>query len=450
MGRKSRSRALSLWMNGEHVGQWRIPTRGPMELHYATSWVGSESGRPLSLSLPIPVGDRPIKGDVVANYFENLLPESEPIRRRVAARFQLASTDAFELLSALGRDCVGAVQLLPEGDKPTKVHTIQGRPLKASDIEDLLKQTVAPTALARVAGDVEDDDAFRVSLAGMQEKTALLQHNGQWMLPHGSTPSTHILKLPMGLVGGRKIDMSHSAENEWLCARLVAAFGLPIARCEIGHFGDQKVLVVERFDRQLHASGKWWMRLPQEDFCQVHGLPSLLKYESDGGPGLERLAGVLANSVNAKADLETLLAAQILFWMLAATDGHAKNFSIRLLADGRYLLTPLYDVLSMWPVMGNGASQVSWHKAKLAMSVRGKSRHYALRSIQRRHFNAMAKTCLWGDSAEPIIERLLVATPKVLASTSTGVPKGFPQIVLDRVLEGLRVSADRLAAMPAT
>jgi serine/threonine-protein kinase HipA len=198
---------------------------------------------------------------------------------------------------------------------------------------------------------------LRISLAGAQEKTALLFHEGQWMRPHGSTPTTHILKLPLGRVGHRQADFSTSVENEWLCMNLLSAFGLPVAKTEILQFGSQKVLSVERFDRQLHSSGDWLMRLPQEDFCQVKGLSSHLKYEADGGPGVAELATVLQGSIQAEEDLTSLLTSQMLFLMLAAPDGHAKNFSIRILPQGRYTLTPHYDVMSIWPVEGNGPNQ---------------------------------------------------------------------------------------------
>ncbi|WP_354683674.1 HipA domain-containing protein [Cupriavidus necator] len=257
----------------------------------------------------------------------------------------------------------------------------------------------------------------------------------------------HIFKLPLGLVGNRKADLSTSVENEWLCLKLLAAYGLPVAECEMLTFGRRKVLSVTRFDRKPHPSGKWLLRLPQEDFCQVFGLSSLQKYEADGGPGLVEIAGVLRYSVAQAEDLHTLMAAQLLFWLLAAPDGHAKNFSIRLLAGGRYRMTPLYDVMSI--VVGHGASQFSWHKAKLAMAVVGKNRHYGFREIQRRHFNAMAPRCFLGADAEPVIRHILDQTPVVIDRVSAAIPPGFPQKVADTILDGLRMSVQRLAAMPA-
>src|SRR3569832_680099 len=137
-------------------------------------------------------------------------------------------------------------------------------------------------------------------------------------------------------------------------------------------------LVVERFDRQLHSSGRYWLRLMQEDFCQATGTPYTLKYQADGGTGLADIAAVLRGADEPSRDLETLLRSQVLFWMLAATDGHAKNFSIRLLPGGHFRLTPLYDVLSAWPVIGKRANEVPLEKVKLAMALPGERPRYLL------------------------------------------------------------------------
>lgn len=271
---------------------------------------------------------------------------------------------------------------------------------------------------------------------------------GRWLKPERSTPTTHILKLPIGLAGNMKADLTTSVENEWLCMQLLQELGLPVATTAILRFGDRRVLGVERFDRRMHSSGTWIMRLPQEDFCQVHGLPQTIKYEADGGPGLARIASILANSETPREDIAVLLKAQILFWMLAAPDGHAKNFSIQLLPRGRYRLAPLYDVMSILPVMGDAPNQLRRHKAKLAMAVSGKNRHYLLKDIQRRHFNSTAIKCGHGGTAEPLIASILENVPRAIAQVHGRLPREFPQIVADRILGGMEESAKRLEAMP--
>ena len=208
MGRPSHARSLSVWSNEERVGTWTIPARGDSQFLYDREWRESAFGRPLSLSLPY-TGNRPLRGAVVRDYFDNLLPDSEPIRKCLASHFKLASIEAFELLQEIGRDCVGAVQLLNEDEVPTDVKRIEGTPMLDEDVE---RHLIGLTQ-ARPAGVGMDPDNLRISLAGAQEKTALLWHNGGWMRPHGSTPTTHILKLPLGLVGHRKADLSESVEK---------------------------------------------------------------------------------------------------------------------------------------------------------------------------------------------------------------------------------------------
>lgn len=445
MGRKARAKSLGVWNNGLRIATWTIPARGPMELRYDPKWVESALARPLSLSLPFAIGGEPLRSEAVGNCFENLLPDNPDIKRRLARRYTAGSIDTFDLLQALGRDCVGAVQLLPEGDEPRGFDAIEGRPLSDRQIAEHLRATVAQPG----AGHSPAEDDFRVSMAGAQEKTALLSHRGKWMLPAGATPSTHIIKLPLGVIGGRQRDMRTSVQNEWLCMKLLQAFGLQTAPVEIRTFADHEpVLVVARFDRQLHSSGKWYLRLPQEDFCQVFGLPPWMKYEAEGGAGVAQIAQILGGSTEPERDKRTLLSAQILFWMLAATDGHAKNFSIRLHAGGKYQLTPLYDVLSLWPLVGSGRDKIAPQDLKMAMAVSGRSRHYHHGEIQRRHFNVAAQRCGWGEDCEDIIEQLLARVEGAIGEVVAQVPPGFPQDVLDAVVSGVRSSADRLKYQP--
>ena len=143
MGRLSHARSLSVWSNGERVGTWTIPARGGSQFLYDRSWRESALGRPLSLSLPY-TGDMPLRGDVVRDYFDNLLPDSEPIRKRLATRYKLASIDAFDLLQEIGRDCVGAVQLLKEDEAPVDVKRIEGTPMSEDDVERHLTGLTQP------------------------------------------------------------------------------------------------------------------------------------------------------------------------------------------------------------------------------------------------------------------------------------------------------------------
>lgn len=443
MARRSKSRALAVWTNGVRVGRWLLPASGPMEFSYDPSWISSPEGRPLSLSLPINLDGLPIRDESVGYFFDNLLPDSGMIRRRIQQRFHTPSDDAFDLLEAVGRDCVGAVQLLPEGQPPEGVFKIETRPLGDLDVEKQLLGVAAPASRS-----ISEEDELRLSLAGAQEKTALLWHRGRWCIPRGATPTTHIFKLPLGLVGNRRADMSHSLENEWLCARILTAYGVPVAPCAIERFGETRALVVTRFDRRLHSSRRYWLRLPQEDFCQVTGTPNSRKYESDGGPDIVTIARVLQASESRDEDLNTLLRAELLFWMLAATDGHAKNFSIRILPQGRYRLTPLYDVLSAWPVAGRRHDQLHPSKLKLALSLRGTSKHYRIADIRRRHFNITAHQCGLGRDMNSIIDEVVARTSSVIDRVGAEIPRGFSGRVFETITRGLSRSANEIGAQP--
>lgn len=265
-------------------------------------------------------------------------------------------------------------------------------------------------------------------------------------------PHHAIFKLPLGLVGGRQADFSTSVDNEWLCLRLFQAYGLPTAQARIASFGRQRVLAVERFDRTVSADGSRLLRLMQEDFCQATGTSPLVKYENEGGPGLKTLFSLAQQSQDAERDLRTLMATQILFWMLRAPDGHGKNYSLQLQAGmaGRFRLTPIYDVMSAYPVMGNGPNQWAAEDLKLAMALLGKNRHYQMHNIQRRHFNSTARKVGYAENAEPLLQVLIERTPAVVDRVQTELPPGFSQQVADQVLGGLLSAARALEGMPAS
>ncbi|MFT3906023.1 MAG: HipA domain-containing protein [Steroidobacteraceae bacterium] len=275
---------------------WIRPAGRPQEFVYAPQWLASRSARPLSLSMPLTEGAA-YKGSVVERYFENLLPESGAIRQRIVQHVGAQSDNAFDLLEKIGRDCVGALQLSVDRDARPDVRTINASPVSDGEIEQLLLKTSGTGTF----GTPELDDDFRLSIAGAQEKTALLFHKGRWCRPHGATPSTHILKLPLGMLPNG-VDLRTSVENEWLCAQILTAYGVPTARCSMARFGSQKALAVERFDPRLSADGTWIIRLPQEDFCQALGVAPTQKYQTDGGPGIEAIMNTLLGSEVAEED----------------------------------------------------------------------------------------------------------------------------------------------------
>ena len=422
------SGTLNVLMNGRLVGFWHQSTTGANTFQYAEAWLTTPGARPLSLSMPL--RSAVYEGQQVYNFFENLLPDRKDIRSKMQKRFQTSTNQPFDLLSAVGSDCVGAVQLcdqLPGAN----VKTVTKQVLTKAEIAERLRNyKMEPLGMTR-----EVDD-FRISIAGAQEKTGLLWHNQKWSLPTGPTPTSHIFKLPIGVISSHNIDLSESCENEWLCLKIAEAFGLPVAKADIQTFEDVKVLVVERFDRKWSRDGSWLMRLPQEDMCQVFGVASSNKYQADGGPGIVEIMKILIGSNQPQIDREQFFKAQILFWLLAAIDGHAKNFSIYLDPNAGYRLTPLYDVLSAYPSMQT--KEIPKQKAKMAMALKGKKNRYEWSQIQLRHFLSTAKVAEFSKKQTiSLLLEMLEKTEFIAQQVQEQLPKDFPTHISQPILEGM-------------
>ncbi|MNE37380.1 Serine/threonine-protein kinase HipA [compost metagenome] len=287
---------------------------------------------------------------------------------------------------------------------------------------------------------------FRISLAGAQEKTAFTHVGGQWCRPAGATPSTHIFKLPLGVIANTsRVEMFDSVENEWLCAQIIEALGLPMAPTAMARFEDQRVLIVERFDREWMDDGRWIARLPQEDFCQALGLPPRLKYEDDGGPSIAAGLALLAGSTDAATDRMAFQLAQLAFWLMAAPDGHGKNFSIFLRQGNRYEMTPLYDVLSIWPYVGKSRGQLHLRDVRLAMALRSKNTHYDIYGIRTRHWHDLAMKnggpAMW-EAMLGLVEQVDAALETVQAQ----LPAAFPERIWTPIAEGMRSQARKFLA----
>ncbi|AUW32138.1 type II toxin-antitoxin system HipA family toxin [Acidithiobacillus caldus] len=293
------------------------------------------------------------------------------------------------------------------------------------------------TPLAKAWGSETPETELRISIAGAQEKTALLWWDGQWQIPLGTTPTTHILKLPLGRIGVHGLDLRQSLENEWLCLKILEAFGLAVPKAELLNFDGVQTLAVERFDSRIAQSGTWIWRLPQEDLCQATGTSPLHKYESDGGPGMGKILELLALSTESRRDRRHFILAQILFWLLRAPDGHAKNFSIYLHPGGAFELTPMYDVMSAYPVLGGNSGQIPVQKVKMAMAVRTPKAHSKMQDILARHWLEMARLQGMTDDAQSILDDLSARGPGILTEIGRSLPAGFPAKVAEPILDGM-------------
>lgn len=432
---KNQNRSLAVLMNGLLVGRLEKTIAGNLRFAYEQKWLNTLGARPISLSLPL-IAEQ-FSGDVVYNFFDNLLPDNPQIRSRIQARFHVSTNQPFDLLASIGKDCVGAIQIL-SNELIDSSRQMTFCSLSEKEIASILRNTQSyPLGMSDKA------DEFRISIAGAQEKTALFYWQGKWNSPLGTTPTTHIFKLPIGYIQHQQMDLSDSCENEWLCSQIAGAFGLPVAKCEIQYFEDLKALVVERFDRKISSDGNWLMRLPQEDTCQALGISPNLKYQAHGGPGIESIMRLLLGSADAVKDRDVFFSSQVLFWLLAAIDGHAKNFSLHIEAGGRYRLTPLYDIMSAYPLLAK--KQLQERKIKMAMALRGKNNHYHWYGMQRRHFLETAKIVNYSvQKAEQVLEEMLEKVERVIEQVSDKLPSKFPSKIYQPIFSGMRAAKRKL------
>ncbi len=312
----------------------------------------------LSVGLPVgtPIGSRDMRG---LDFFENMLPEG-PALTRMAALAGARSVDTYGILAAFGRDCAGAIMLLPDGEEPGT----QGRSGYTPITPDGLRQLISGLDAAPLGAAPER--GFRPSLPGVQRKALLGRAaDGTWQLPYGDAPSTWILKP----------DGPHPmAANEATCLRLAAACGLDAAQAELLDVTGLPVLAVRRYDRQETPGTALPVRLHQEDGCQATAKPPGMKYEEQGGPALRDLAALLRNYGD-PADVTRLLRRTTFNMAVGNADAHAKNFSVLHDTDNPAItLAPLYDVLSTIALeLTDGAGQPMHADTHLGQRVGGQA-----------------------------------------------------------------------------
>jgi serine/threonine-protein kinase HipA len=319
---------LAVWLYGDRVAIIDRH-RGRPRLFYTEDALSRyELGMPL-LSLSLPISERRYTQGIVRPFIDGLLPEGES-RKSIARDVGMRVDDTYGLIRELGRDCAGAIVIQPADEPaPPTPTTITAEVLTPDDVATLVSNL--RSAPLGAGGRV------RISLAGVQEKL-LLTHmpDGKWGRPVDGTPSTHIFKPDIAAY-------PKTVENEAFCMRIAQNLGLPVAAVETTGMAKRQLIVVERFDRTVGPDGAV-ERIHQEDFCQATGVPPDTKYEEDGGPSLQRIAGIL-QSVAAADSLERLLRAVTLNVLIGNGDAHAKNFSLLHHASGALTLTPLYDLM---------------------------------------------------------------------------------------------------------
>lgn len=359
--------SLLVYLNDLEMGRLDRQKGGKLTFYYSSDYLGDPHAVPLSLSMPL--DDRVFGHETISPWLWGLLPDNEFILARWAKRFQVSAANCFGLLQGMGEDCAGAVRfILPErrdfiGDGGLE-------PLDEHDIERRLDELRQNPSIGR-----DPQDRGQFSLAGAQSKTALQWRDGQWYVPWGREPTTHIFKPP-------RSDIEGHAENEHFCLRLAEQLGLVVARSEILRFGNVTAIAIERYDRVMQSGHL--VRVHQEDVCQALGIHPAMKYQNEGGPDVISTMELMNRSSQPFEDRRSVMEAIVFNYLILGTDAHAKNFSLLLGRNQQVRLCRLYDLASFLPY----AARLK--DCRFAMKIGG---YYLDNQIHPRHFERMARAC---------------------------------------------------------
>lgn len=408
--KKSRPKTLDILIADKRAGTLIELPSGKYRFEYGAAWQRNPRAVPLSYSMPIAQTRHPTT--LVQNFMWGLLPDNQAVLDEWGKRYQVSPSNPFALLTNIGEDCPGAVQLVPEGQELAGRENVKW--LKPGELEARIVRLRQEPWAARL-----DGDPGQFSLAGAQAKTALYRVNKRWGIPRGRTPTTHILKPETGRVPG-------IAANEHFCLLLARAAQMPAAISEVHVFQDIPAIIVQRFDRQRGSNGVF--RIHQEDMCQALGLNPRKKYQSDGGPGIPEIMALLENSANPLVDRERFMRAQALNFLIAGTDAHARNYSIIYAPGGAFRLAPLYDVISDLPYAKGG------RKSSLAMTIGGEK---SVPQILPRHWQALAASARYSkDAAVGHVQSLAAQLPDLASQVRADcAEQGITHAVIDSLVD---------------
>jgi serine/threonine-protein kinase HipA len=323
--------SLRVLLYGSPIGALRPGEATDYTFEYAESVVAEAGPGAIVLSNALPVRSDEYSSIETRTFFEGLLPESAR-RDAIARELKISPNDSYGLLRELGRDCAGAIVIVPSEDDGSPRAEDEVEWLSDEQLEELIDELPR-----RPFGVVGRTGRLRLSLAGVQRKLGLIRREDhRFALPTAAAPSTHLIKPEY------ESEYPGLASNEMFCMQIAQRLGLPAAETELATIAGRPCVVSRRYDREQGEDGT--IRLHQEDFCQALGIPSNLKYQADLGPSF-RLMRRLLEQVGRGADVRTMIRAAVLNFAIGNSDAHGKNFSILFAPEGRRL-APLYDLVS--------------------------------------------------------------------------------------------------------
>lgn len=385
------ARELDVYLREVKIGILEQDDSADLVFTYNEDYVESKSAAAISVAMPITTTTYP--NAIAKPYFSGLLPD-ESARSRLAAALGVSESNTFGMLEIIGGECAGALALVPR-EAGVPIQNLPDEILNEQQLADLLQQLRGNPLLGSRAD-------VRLSLAGAQDKVAVRVLDDQVVLVKNGDPTTHILKPSIdGLLG--------TAQNETFCMTLAARVGLSVPEVWFSTAGDTAYMLVERFDR-ICQHDNTIMRLHQEDFCQALSVPPELKYEDEGGPGIEQSTALIQRVVDQPAaDTLVFLRMLIYNYLIGNADAHAKNYALLYSLNSRSpTLAPLYDALctAVYPELTKN----------MAMRIGGKNRPD---TVQLKHWLSLVPGTKAGQQVlmmelKKLSELILLETEKLL------------------------------------
>lgn len=406
---------LAVLLRGQIVGDWSRNHLGQYTFSYRENY--RSTGR-IPLSPALPISDTRFGHQAVAAYVEGLLPENPEVRAVWASELKTSET-AFDLLAAMGRDCVGAVQFAHED-------ALDELAQRAADYR-LVTDTEIGERLAalRATGASWTLPDEHWSLPGVQEKFTLARLGDRWHVARGAAASTHIVKPGV-------TRLMHQAVLEYATMQVAARLGLTVAATELADFAGETAIVITRFDR-YHDLASAVHRLHQVDFCQAMGRMPANKYEERNGPRAAELAAMLRReSARAEQDVRRFSDAVLFNYVVGAPDAHAKNFALLYPPRGGPRMAPLYDLSS---ALAYEPRAGGYDLSSVAMSIGGRRK---LGQVLEKNFERHADEMKL-DHTERLarVADMAAAVPDAFRSALAGIDSPAAHDVAGRLLSRL-------------
>lgn len=332
---------LNVFWNEKQVGElFKASRKG--KIRYLFKYSNNWNGPALSLSLPIPEDKEEL---LRAENFFKFLTFEEKHGQIIRMRLGIEQSDFFTLLKYFGRDCAGALQILPVDANYEKENQTILR-----DVTQKVKDHISGKAAFKNPDYIQTPNLIldcnaRLSLAGNQEKLPCVYKNNKIYVPDQGY-STHILKVPSESI-------QFLPENEYICMQLAKAVGFNVPKSQLIYLEGKWNYIVQRYDRNKLG------RIHQEDMAQALNLNK--KYQEDGGPSLSDCIHVIETYHLSAEEKENFIKMVLYNYCIGNTDAHGRNFSILIPYADKPVLAPFYDLVC--PVLYSKFSK------RMAMSI---------------------------------------------------------------------------------